>query len=237
MIKKTFLNDIVDEGQDQIKSSDKALSYLNDRGVTSQQIDAFSIGYIPSDTSFTIENDSYDASKFKSRFSGIAGLKGKLVLPVRDPVGNIVGIHLRSPSHEKKDYMKYYLWRSKATARFFGIKQALPRIWETETVYLCEGLFDLFPLQRIHPNTVCTLTAKLSSRQLKFLKRFTREIYIVFDQDEQGDKFYESFTQYHSHEFEKIGRLEYKGKDISECWSMLGEDDFQSLIREQEPKL
>lgn len=229
----SFLDDIVEAGIENLGESDQALGYLEDRGVDSKQIDAFQIGYFPPDHDYEIETSSSEVYRFERKFPSLSFITGKVILPVKDPLGNIVGLHTRSPSHENKDYMKFYLQSSKSSPRFFGVEQAMPSIWETGEVYICEGLFDLFPLQRIHSNTICTLTAKISYNQTKFLKRFADTVKFAFDNDEQGEDAYEEFKMYNGSDFERIDKLKYHEKDLSEFWSSVGEDQFRSVIEQQ----
>jgi DNA primase len=231
---ETFLNEIVEIGRQNISRNERALSYVQSRGVSPDQVHSFDLGYAPENFDPDIKSSSPDKKRFNDWISSSRRpLSDRILLPVKDPLGHVVGIHTRTPSHSSKDYMKFYLQDSKASARFFGIGEAMKKIWKSRKVVICEGLFDLFPLQRNLKNTICTLTAKINERQLDFLKRFVDEVCVAFDNDEQGEKFYNNFKKYYQHDFSRIWRLKFKGKDVSECWSDLGEDQFQDLIDDQ----
>ena len=235
--KKTFLDNLIHYGRDNLSEESKASEYLYSRNVSEDQIEEFNIGYIPPKHDFSVKGDSFDGERFVNWSKDGKYLEDKLLFPVEDPLGNVVGIHIRTPDSEKKDYMKFYLNSSKASARFFGIGSAMPTIWKSGEIHLCEGLFDLFPLKDLFPNTVCTLTAKITNQQLSFLERFVSEIYIAFDQDEQGNRFFRKFKRKHKEDFFRIKKLEFKGEDISKCREMMDKSRFEELICKQKPSI
>jgi DNA primase len=115
-------------------------------------------------------------------------------------------------------------------AIFFGAELAMPRIWDTREVYICEGLFDYFPLQRIFPNTICTGTANVSKRQIAFLTRFVDHVNVVFDMDWGGNHFWQRFEGEYKDSFKSLRRIELRGKDVSEVWESIGDDGLNELL-------
>jgi len=161
-------------------------------------------------------------------------MRGKLVFPMRNPLGVLRGIQIRSPDRDKKDYSKFYLKRSKVDAVFFGAELAMESVWETKRIFLCEGLFDYFPLQRIFSNTVCTGTANVSNRQIQFLERMVQDITVVFDMDWGGNEFWTKFQRDHSSKFRSLTRLELRGgKDVSDMWAALGQEVLEERLTRQ----
>lgn len=228
---KDFLTTIVDFAHGHLKNSTKALQYLVSRGVTEDQIYALKLGYIPPEVwpPFFSKDDGTDAEKFYlNKSKNGYKLKGKLLFPLTNPLGLYRGFQVRTPSEETKDYWKFYTLDSDIDALFFGLKSAMPYIWETREVVLVEGIFDLFPIRRTFPNSICTGTARMSDLQIKFLKRYVDRITFALDNDEYGDRAYNVFRQEHSSHFQSLNKLAYLGKDPSDSWDRLGEDRFQS---------
>lgn len=207
---------------------DRPMSYLNKRGVTPKQASDFGLGYFPEDDwpPYPQNFDEEDVDKYwKWSFKG-ARLKDKLVFPLTNSAGTLMGIEVRTPSDEKKDYSKFYLTKAAAYPIFFGVSQAIEKIWDTETVFIVEGLFDIFPLHRVYANTICTCTAEVSKNQLTFLERYCKKVHVAFDQDEFGDRFFNSFYRNHRDDFDLISRVSYAGSDLNESWVRLGEQRF-----------
>lgn len=210
----------------------KALTYLQSRGVTESQIDMFGIGYFSDETwPPYMELASPDFQAYLNWSRRGWKLRGKLIFPMRNALGTLKGIQVRSPDPEKKDYSKFYLESSDIDAVFFGTKEAMPLIWESKEVYLCEGMLDFFPLQRVFPNTLSTGTANVSANQIKFLKRFVSKINVVFDMDKYGDAFFDKFDRLHGRDFELVRKITYLGNDISDYWKDVGEDKFQEFFK------
>lgn len=226
----TILNRILTAAQKKVRKS-PAIDYLRSRGVSDRQIDDIGIGYIPEDKwPPYIKGDSEDVLSYLEWSSKGYRLRGKLVFPMRNPYGILRGIQIRSPDRDKKDYSKFYLQRSKVDAVFFGAEMAMPYIWEKREVYLCEGLFDFFPLQRIFPHTICTGTANVSKRQIIFLKRFVDHVNVVFDMDWGGNEFWKRFQEEHGSDFKSMRRVELRGKDVSEVWETLGDKGLKERL-------
>lgn len=200
--------------------------------MSAQQIQEIGIGYFPEGTwpPYMTGTDEDTQSYLQWSSKGYR-LRGKLVFPMRNALGMLRGIQIRSPDPHKKDYSKFYIERSKVDAIFFGVNPAIEEIWKKREVYICEGLFDYFPLQRAFPNTLCTGTANVSKRQLEFLCRFVDHVCVVFDSDWGGNQFWKRFERDYGSEFKTTQRLEIRGKDVSDMWSSMGEERFYQNIR------
>lgn len=227
---KTFLDVILAHAQGHV-GDPRAAAYLARRGASPAQVQALGIGYVPEDAwPPYVGGASEDEEAYREWSGKGARLKGKVVFPMHNALGHVRGIQIRSPDPDKKDYTKYYLGRSKVDALFFGTPLAMPTIWARREVYLCEGIFDFFPLQRAFPNTLCTGTANVSARQIEFLHRFVDSVYVVFDTDWGGKEFYRRFQDVHGHAFRNVQRIDVRGKDVSEMWERFGEDKFREMM-------
>jgi len=219
-----FLEIILQKSQEHV-SKDPAKGYLESRGVTQDEIDQIGLGYFPKEEwpPYFKAGASEDIDAYLKWSGKGHWLRGKLVFPMRNPSGHLVGIQTRSPDPDQKDYSKFYLKRSKVDAVFFGIDVAMPHIWQTREVFLCEGIFDFFPLHRVFPNSVCTGTANVSNKQIEFLRRFVSDVVVVFDTDWGGNEFFDKFNTHYKGEFDSIIRITPQGKDISAMWAKMGD--------------
>jgi DNA primase len=223
---KTFLDTIMDISRRFIDDP-KAQNYLRARGCSLKQAALLGVGYLP-DTHKALcpTGNTEDEEKFTRWSYNGKRLRGKLLFPITNAMGILYGIQIRSPAHDVKDYNKFYISRSKVDASFFGTGPALRSIWETREIYLCEGIFDLFPLQRIFSNVLCTGTANISRTQMQFLLRFADHLVFAFDKDWDSD--YERFVYKHRKDFSSIRKLPIPTKDVSDYWALVGTEDFET---------
>lgn len=213
------------------------VEYLASRGVSQSQIESYRLGYFPEDQwPPYIDPDTEDAEiKAYLKWSGRgARLRGKVIFPLETPSGQLAGICIRSASSSEKGYSKFYLQLAEKEPVFFGTTQALPYIWETGEVNLVEGNFDLFPLQRQVPNVLCTMTAKSSVLQNKFLTRFVERLNVWFDMDEQGESGFHRLKDDLSGSCRNIERVTYGAKDLSDLWNLRGEETFAQFVQTQQ---
>ena len=209
---------------------DKAREALWSRGVTDEQIEAYNLGYLNQqlpDLSFP--------EAFRKWSLGGSKLDDVFVLPLTNTLGDIKGLQFRHVDRARKGYMDYFLDKSEAV--LFGLAQAMPYVWETGEVYLVEGGFDLFPIQRIFPGTIATLTARVSEPLVRVLRRFCSKIWLGYDMDATGRRASAKFRKEHC-EF-KVYIVEYplvphgtgQTKDPGELWEEWGDVRLQAHIR------
>ena len=107
-------------------------------------------------------------------------------------------------------------------------------------MYLVEGGFDLFPVQRVFPGVIATLTAKVERNLLRVLRRLVTRIWIGYDADNTGRREIARFEKDYGHEFEVRGihypRVPMTGtdkltKDPGDLWETWGDVPFQEFLR------
>lgn len=227
---KFYLDRIFLEGSRHLAKSKKAQAYLDSRGVSPQQVKDLNLGYIPEDEwppYVDPEKATDEELHYWERSGRGVKLKGKLLFPMTNAMGLKKAFQVRTPDPKIKDYWKLYTLRAGIDALFFGTNVAMPHIWKTREVYLVEGIFDLFPMQRVFPNTLCCGTATLNPEQMTFLERYVDRVHVAFDHDEQGEKFFEKFYRKYRREFDLIEKVSYGGSDPSDSWERLGEEKFR----------
>ena len=206
------------------------------RGVSDEQIESLKLGYsngeLPEDIDFP--------DGFRKWSHSGAKLKNSFVLPLTNPLGEILGFQFRSVVREERGYLDYFF--SRAEPVLLGLGQSIPNIWESKTVCLVEGGFDYFPVQRVWPYTVPTLTAKVDELLLRWLHRMVRKVVLFYDSDKAGQAASNDFLKSYGSKFE-VKLLEYpRGvklatgkavKDPAELWEALGDDRLSSYLTQQ----
>ncbi len=177
-----------------------ALAYLKDRGLKIETIQEFSIGYAP---------DAWDALLNHLRQKGVSqenaykcGLvidkksgghydrfRDRVMFPIRDLSGEVIAFGGRcigsgepkyinspeSPVFEKRKVL-YNLEHAKGMIRGSG-------------AVIVEGYMDVISLHNAgYMGAVATLGTALGEDHIRFLRRFTDNITLVFDGDEAGRK-------------------------------------------------
>lgn len=227
-----WIEDLVEFAAHRI--DDRAREVLWERGVSEDQIRDFHFGYLDAQLP-PLTGPGYDL--FLKWSLGGAKLADVLVIPLTNPLGEIRGVQFRSVDREKKIYSDFIL--EKAEPVLFGLGQAMPSIWSTRSIYLVEGAFDWAPLQRVVPNVVATLTARVSEALLRTLRRVVDDVYFVYDLDATGRRSCEKFEKEYGGEFglhfPKYPQITLpngkKSKDLGELWEGWGDDRFSEYFR------
>ena len=168
-------------------------------------------------------------------------LKDSYVLPLTNPLGVVSGFQFRSVDKTTKGYLDYFLVRDEPV--LFGLGQAIPHMWSSDSACVVEGVFDLFPVQRVLPYTVSTITAKVTDLMLRWLFRLVHKVYLFYDADSTGRSACWEFVKEHRSEFELLHVMEYpRGvilsngkpvKDPADLWEAWGDDTLGPYIRGQ----
>ena len=183
-------------------------------------------------------------------------VKGRIVFPVQDEVGNFKGIETRGLDQRAMDvlkpkfkvslkslidslpessvrYKKFYLEKVKNSAFFFGLPGNLTSIWETRTAFITEGIVDLMSLEKAVPNVVTPMTANINEYQLNWLKRYVDKVITVFDMDPKGQQ----ATIKIKKELEPAGISVYsinlKGRDVNDFVMKHGVSELKMTIKDK----
>ena len=184
-----------------LKRSGHAVEYLSRRGIPSDTIDEFKLGF--SDRSRQgvqafIKNSGIPADVFLS--TGVLRAKegsiydmfmGRIVIPIFDVNKKVIGFGGRAI--EKEAFPKYINSPespifSKGTT-LFGIDKTRKHITEKNEVFIVEGYFDFIALYANGlRNVVSTLGTSVTEGQLSRLRNYTDNITLMLDGDEAGIK-------------------------------------------------
>lgn len=215
-------------------SNNDILSYLYCRGIRKKTIKKFELGYFPNDLRDLF--DSIDPVKLResgiiynasdSRFSS-----HNLIFPIRDLYGEHIAIAGRTILSEtdmkKRKYSKYTNTQYPKKNHLYGLNYAKNEIFRKKCVYVVEGYFDVItPFQNGLTNIVAVCGKYLSVRQISLLGRYTKNIVLMFDNEEEAQnraKLIRDFRQFDGiniHVINPLRGMEYK--DIDEF--LLNED-------------
>jgi DNA primase len=180
-----------------------AASYLEKRGISTESMERFGIGYAPEswdavEKYLTAKGYSHeeliqagmlsenpDSGKSYDRF------RHRITFPIRDMLGKMAGFGARILNPE--DQPKFL--NSPQTALFdkgrllYGLDQARKAIRAADQVVIVEGYLDVIALHQTgFTNTVSPMGTALTEDQLRLLKRLTRRIVLALDADAAGEK-------------------------------------------------
>ena len=117
-----------------------------------------------------------------------------LVMPFRDPYGNVVALVGRTLLSEK-DRLEKKIPKYKNTKPFlkghnvFGLYENKQSILDQNCVYVVEGQFDVIKaVEKGFKNIVAIGSNNLTTYQFSVMSRYTNNIFLLLDNDESGEK-------------------------------------------------
>ena len=179
-----------------------ALSYFKERGILDATIEKFQLGYSPDEweafTSHALKH------QFKGEFLEETGLsfrsekqnklldrfKGRIMFPIHDHLGKVIAFGGRILKKDKKA-AKYV--NSKESDLYhkskvlYGLNYAKQKIRDQDLCILVEGYMDVIALsQHGVENAVASSGTALTEEQARLVKRFTKNILLIYDADQAG---------------------------------------------------
>jgi DNA primase len=231
----SWLDDLVVYAQSQLGNREREA--LLARGVSEDQIVLYRIGCLRQALpSVGISKEFWAFSKGGQRLTNV------FVLPLTNVLGQIKGLQFRHVDRAHGGYLTFYQDRDESV--YFGLGQAMPKIWESEAVWLVEGAFDVFPIQRVFENTFAALTLGTSEALARLLRKFAKQVWLAYDNDKDGREAcrdfardYGSFLDVRIPVFPRIRLGEKKFvKDPNELWEVWGDTKFREhLLRQVNP--
>jgi DNA primase len=184
---------------------EKALTYLKEeRAFSDETIQGFQLGYAPAGwetlANYLIEQKNLPPQAIVSAGLAIARKDGnsyydrfrdRLMIPIRDLRGRVIGFGGRTLSDEQPKYLN-----SPETELFdkgntlYGLDRAKDAISKTDRAVVVEGYFDVIALHAAGiDSAVAALGTALSLAQVKQLAKFTesKQIILNFDADKAGN--------------------------------------------------
>jgi DNA primase catalytic core len=186
-----------------------ARSYLDSRlSVESQEL--FQFGYFPDTSNIQVLADlvgeesllKRDLLYYRYMEDSLAPRRLKfcyfeehpLMMPFRDPYGNVAGLVCRSLlSDEERKTKKIVKYKNTKDLKkghlVFGLFENKQHIIKQNSVYVVEGQFDAIKAMEIgFRNIVAIGNNNMTSYQFSVISRYTNNIFMLLDNDEAGEK-------------------------------------------------
>lgn len=179
-----------------------AQDYLKQRGLDEATIERYALGFAPKRWDGLVQylkrhgvppKLGVEAGVLAEKDGRVYDrLRGRVVFPIRDPMGRVVAFTGRALSGE--DNPKYLNTPEteifKKNGLLYGYPEARKSIRERKRAVVVEGLFDVLALAQMGwTETVAVLGSALSQEQVRLLERAKAErLYLAFDADEAGRK-------------------------------------------------
>jgi DNA primase len=169
------------------KKPAQALSYLQGRGLTGKTILDHSIGYCASrsDIPDAIRHFGKDNPDLEKGHGYSYFIEDKIILPIYDEFGDIVGLATRPP----KDGKDLHWWNLPFTKgnHIFLLNRARGEIFKRNKIYVMEGYMDgLMAFQNRLFNTGVIMGTALTRRKIGLIARYSEDICFCLDKDENN---------------------------------------------------
>lgn len=237
MTLNNWLQEVVQNGV----LEEDALSYLLSRGARQETLDRMGLFTWRSSGLSSAPEDSF-SKKYGARGER---LEGMVVTPVYSPLERILGIECRAIDQKKN--LKHYLPQAKWNPVWVGLRNRMEAIWNGATIWIVEGIFDLFALEWVvdtrRENVVLSSSrAGLTRNHVNFLARYAHGgVRFVYDNDEAG----RNALMGYDHEgrwtpgvlntlkkrgVPNVSHIRYTDKDPGEVWSKGGRDRMREVF-------
>lgn len=227
-----------------------ARRYLQIRNIDQETITDFHIGFALNswDSLFThMKSQGFDDRtleeaglivKRKNSPGYYDRFRNRIIFPIQDNIGRFIGFGARTLEDGVPEIPKYI--NSSENVLFhkgrylYGLYNAEETIRKRGHAFVVEGYIDVIKMYVAGlKNTVAPLGTSLTADQISLIMRFTRNIYLVFDPDEAGQKAtLRSISLFHAKDIDPlIVRLPH-GVDPGDFFNRYTAEEFELLVDE-----
>lgn len=182
---------------------EEALRYVRLRGFSEETVKKFGLGFSPESFNATMnELLALGVNEEALTDAGLVGKKeesgriydrfrGRLMFPIQNTMGRVIGFGGRRMNDEDKASAKYLnspqsLVYNKSEV-LYGIFQAKDALRRHGFAILVEGYADLLSVSQAgFQNVVASSGTALTKEQLRLISRFCKKVKIVYDSDKAG---------------------------------------------------
>ena len=228
----------------------KALNYILSRGMSSETINRFKLGFAPKDSSHLInvlkanftDDDLFESGiiQRKNNFT-YDPFYNRLIFPIQDKSEKVIAFGGRIIDEGQPKYLNSAenpIFHK--SSHLYGYNFAKTHIHRQKEALVVEGYMDVIALanQGIH-NVVAPLGANIKLSQIEVLWSTCSEPTICFDDDEAGQNAsikiaHESLKGISHNKSLKFTKLKY-GKDPDEIIKNKGVEFFKQLVADSTP--
>ena len=185
----------------ELKTSQRAIAYLKQRGLSGEIAKTFQLGYVPDSWDFILsQHGASDESKSTCLKAGLSieknpqkhydRFRDRIMFPIRDRRGRVIGFGGRILDKGEPKYLN-----SPETPVFhkgeelYGLYEARQSVKDLQRIIIVEGYMDVVALaQHGIPYAVATLGTATSRDQISKLFRLVPELIFCYDGDAAGKK-------------------------------------------------
>ncbi|HBF36673.1 MAG TPA: DNA primase [Firmicutes bacterium] len=183
-----------------IDAAQQGRSYLNERGIHPESWQRFNLGYAPDGWhALTDILRKKGVSLEEAEKLGLVSLgengyydrfRERLMFPIADPRGNIVGFGGRVFDNSQPKYLNSPETEIFHKGRFlFGLSLAKEMIRKKNQAIIVEGYLDVIQAHQAgFMQTVASLGTALTKEQARMIKKYTTEVILSYDGDAAGRK-------------------------------------------------
>lgn len=182
-----------------LRANPTALEYLHHRGVNTQSIDRFGIGYVPHGKSvmdflqqallpLPIAAQAGIIAQDQSGKGYYARLVERIVFPIYSSNGGLVGFGGRTITNHPAKYINSPQTKLFNKSRLlYGYDLAKERIYKEKRLIICEGYLDVVMLHQAgFTEAVAGMGTALTNDHLPLLRKGDPEIILAYDGDKAG---------------------------------------------------
>lgn len=232
-----------------VKSSDESISYFKQRGITSEIVKTFWLGYSQNGWTSLFdhlkqkgykEDDIFEAGLIRRHESGryYDYFRNRIMFTIFDANSNVIGFGGRVLDDSKPKYLNSP--DSKVFSKgknLYGLNIA--RNSKKRFCILTEGYMDAIALIKSgYDNTLATLGTAIGDYQAKTISKYFDEVVICYDSDDAGRNATLRAISVLRKEKIKITVLNLKSKkDPDEFIKSFGVERFNSLLEQRKPDM
>ena len=220
-----------------LESNQKALEYLEKRGINEVAISKFSLGLAPKGNfelkthltklGFTVEELNKAGLVYEKDGNFLDRFKNRIIIPIKDANSNTIAFGARAilegqmPKYINSPESVIY----NKSSVLFGLNRAKDAITKNDAVIFMEGYFDVISahLGGVE-NAVATCGTALTPQHIKLISRYSpsRRIYLAFDTDSAGKKAIEHGASVIKNIFSALGDIKqydsnYRANEENVC--------------------
>jgi DNA primase len=197
------LEDAKKQFENQLKNSEKAISYLKDRNISGETAKLFNIGYADDNFQALIKNLEKKYTELNLLDAGLIVKKEnktydkfrhRIMFPIHDVSGKTIAFggriieeNLKIPAAKYMNSPETPLFSKKKV--LYNLNLAKQTKESRESLYVVEGYMDVIALHQADiKNTVATLGTAVTQENLLQCFKYTKEIICCFDGDQAGKK-------------------------------------------------
>jgi len=214
-----------------LESNQKALEYLEKRGINEVAISKFSLGLAPkgnfelknylTNLGFTIDELNKAGLIYEKEGNYLDRFKNRIIIPIKDVNSHTIAFGARAilegqmPKYINSPESIIY----NKSSVLFGLNRAKESIQQNDSIIFMEGYFDVISahLGGVE-NAVATCGTALTPQHIKLISRFSpsRRIFLAFDTDSAGKKAIEHGAEVIKNIFSTLGDIKQFDSNFKE---------------------